>query len=231
MRAVIVANGRPRISPALRAAVRGADLVICADGGIRLARRLGRPPDAIVGDLDSADRRALAWGRRRGAAMVRYPRQKDKTDTELALDYALSAGAEDVDLIGVLGGRPDHALANVALLIQAHGRGRRARILDGRAELFLAGTDSPITGQIGDLVSLIPLTASAVGVTTQGLQYPLAGAVLRVDTTLGVSNQITSLPAAVDTEQGLLLVVVTHRHRRRADTRKRGSPETRHHRN
>lgn len=226
MRAVVIANGRQLISPELRTAVRRADLVVCADGGVRLARRLGRPPHVVVGDLDSSSRNDLAWARRGGADIVRHPREKDKTDTELALDYALAAGADEVDFLAVLGGRPDHALANIALLIHARGRGRRARILDGRSEAFLAETTSPIAGAVGDVVSLIPLTDSVHGVTTTGMKYPLRDATLRVDTTLGISNEITSLPSAVQVAGGLLLVVVTHRYRtaetRKQETRKRG---------
>jgi thiamine pyrophosphokinase len=211
MRAVVIANGRKELSPLLRQVVRAADLLVCADGGTRLARAIGRPPHAVVGDLDSGDARSLAWARQRGAAIVRHPPEKDKTDTELAIDYALDAGAGDVDLVAALGRRMDHTLANVALLMRVQRRGGRGRILDGRTELFLASAQTLLHGQVGDLVSLIPLTEDAHGVRTQGLAYPLNGATLHADTTRGISNVMTSLPVSVGVERGWLLIVVTHK--------------------
>lgn len=211
MRAAIVGNGRVRPTRAFRDLLRQADLVICADGGVRVVRTAGVTPHVVIGDLDSADPAMLAWARRRGVRFITYPREKDKTDTELAVEHALQVGAEDIDLHAVLGGRVDHALANIGLLIYVAGRGRRARILAGRAELFLADMQSFIPGGVRDLVSLIPLSDAVAGVTTQGLKYPLDDSLLRITSTLGISNEIVSLPASVRVRRGWLLVVVTHR--------------------
>ncbi len=212
MRATVVGNGRLQPSRALREDLRHADLVICADGGVRNAHALGVSPHVVIGDFDSADKRMLAWARRRGARLMTYPREKDQTDTELALEYALESGATEVDLVGVLGGRIDHALANVALLIRAAGQHRRARILDGRTELFLA-EGQPIPGRVGDLVSLLPLSERVEGVATQGLRYPLVNSALSLASTLGISNEIVDAPATVHVGRGWLLIVITHRPR------------------
>jgi len=211
MRAAIIGSGPLRPTRPLRDLLGRANLVICADGGVQIARALGIVPQVVIGDFDSAGAALLSWARRKGARLIAYPREKDRTDAELALEYALEAGAADIDLFGVLGARIDHTLANIGLLIQAAGQQKRARILQGRAELFLAEAQTPISGRRGDLVSLIPLSDSAGGVTTQGLKYPLADAVLRITTTLGVSNEITTPPASVNVRRGWLLVVVTHR--------------------
>lgn len=211
MRAAILGNARLRPSPALRRFLRGTDLVICADGGVRAARALHIAPHVVIGDFDSAAAGALAWARRRGARVIGHPRDKDKTDTQLAVEYALDAGARELDLLGVLGGRWDHALANVGLLTHAAIRGRLARILHARTELFLAAARTVVAGRAGDLVSLIPLSGTAAGITTRGLKYSLANARLRIDSTRGVSNEIIAPPAVVSVRRGWLLVVVTHR--------------------
>lgn len=212
MRAAIVANGRQPPSRELLRVLRQADLVVCADGGLRVVRRLGVTPHVVIGDFDSASPSLLAWARSRGARLVHYPREKDKTDAELAAEYALRARANPIDLVGVLGGRIDHALANVGLLVALARRRRRARILHGKAELFLATSRSTIPGRVGERVSLIPASPIVSGVTTQGLKYPLANARLRIDSTRGVSNEITSVPARVRVRGGWLLVVTEHRH-------------------
>ena len=211
MNAVIIGSGPLRPPHALRELLRRANLIICADGGLRAARALGIVPHAVIGDFDSVEPALLAWARRKGTRLIEHPREKDRTDAELALQHALEAGAAEIDLLGVLGARIDHTLANIGLLIKVAGNGKRARILQGREELFLAEAQTPIDGRRGDLVSLIPLSDSVAGVTTHGLKYPLTDAVLHNATTLGVSNEITTPPAAVNARQGWLLVVITHR--------------------
>ncbi len=210
-RAVIIGNRRLRPSPELRRLVRRADLVICADGGVRTARSFGIAPHVVIGDMDSSGGGLLAWARRRRARVIAHAREKDKTDGQLAVEYALRARTREIDLVGMLGGRLDHALGNIGLLVYAAGRGCRARIFHGRSELFLAGARTVVQGRTGDLVSLIPLSATAAGVTTGGLKYPLHNDALRMDATRGISNELTGPAAVVKVRRGWLLVVVTHR--------------------
>lgn len=215
MRAAIVAAGPLRSAPGLRARIRGADLLICADGGLRAARRLRLRPDAVVGDFDSAGGALLAWARRAGAVIIRHPAEKDQTDAELALDYALARGAREIEVFGALGGRVDHLLANVALLLRA-GRARM-RLVDGAVELFLAGRAPIRQAHPGDLVSLLPLSRTTSGVTTRGLKYPVSGGVLRIGSSLGISNEVVSSTVSVSVWSGDLLIV--HTRRRRAGLR------------
>lgn len=217
---MILAGGRLRAAPRLRERLRRAALLICADGGLRAARRLGLRPAVAVGDFDSASRRLVAWARTRGATVVSYPAAKDRTDTELALEWALRAGAAEIELYGALGGRLDHLLANVTLLFRARVRGRSLRIVDGPVEAFLATARTRIVGRRGDLVSLLPLSAEVTGITTRELRYPLRNARLQRGRTLGISNEVIGRHPEVRVRRGHLLVVVT---RRRARPRRRTS--------
>ncbi|HVH32258.1 MAG TPA: thiamine diphosphokinase [bacterium] len=210
MRAAIVGHGRLPPTRGLRQLLRRAELVVCADGGLRPMRALGITPQAVVGDFDSASPSLLAWARKRGTLLLAHPREKDKTDTELAIQYVLRAGATTIDLIGVLGGRLDHTLANIGLLVALARQRRRAHIVHGDTEVFLATPRASIPGRVGDRVSLIPLSARVTGVSTHGLKYPLADSTLRMGTTRGISNEMTASPAHVRTRHGWLLVVVEH---------------------
>ena len=174
-------------------------------------RALGITPQVAIGDFDSASPSLLAWARRRGTRLVVHPREKDKTDTELAIQHAVRAGATTIDLIGVLGGRIDHSLANIGLLVALARQRRRAHIIHGDTELFLATPRASIPGRVEDRVSLIPLSARVTGVSTHGLKYPLADGTLRMGATRGISNEITASVAQVRTRRGWLLVVVEHR--------------------
>lgn len=209
--AVVIGNGRVPAIRGVAARLRRADLLICADGGLRVARRAGVPPHILIGDFDSAPETLLAWARARGAQLVRHPRRKDKSDSELALDAAVDGGATQVEFLGVLGGRLEHTLANITLLVQAEARNVRAKIVDGRQELFLAQSETRVPGRRGDGVSLVPMTPRVTGITLTGFRYPLKNAAVRQGSTLTISNVIARPPATIRFKRGRLLVVVQHR--------------------
>ena len=194
-------------------------MLICADGGLRAAKRLGLRPDVVIGDFDSAPRALRAWAVRRGARIITHPVEKDETDTELALDFAASQGIRTVELFGALGGRLDHELANVALLLRARAAGIRMQIRDGETTAFLADRRTMLPASSGDVVSLLPLSRRVAGVTTVGLHFPLNRATLLRGSSLGVSNVVTGRRPTVLLRAGDLLIVVT----RRGGTRPRRS--------
>lgn len=195
------------------------DRVIAADGGARHAARLGLEIDVWVGDGDSIDPAALETLGASGVEIHRADVDKDETDLELAIRWAIEAGAQQVDIHGALGGiRIDQGLANVALL----GSDLCARVdavmydSSGAKVHVLSATDGHgvhvehrLAGHVGDLVSLLPLGATARGVTTTNLRYPLRGEDLELGRTRGVSNVRTAPAALVRLESGRLLVIET----------------------
>lgn len=178
---------------------------------MRAARRLGVPPHIVVGDLDSASTGLVRWATTHGAKLLRHPVEKDKIDTELALETAIHHEATDVEFMGVLGGRLDQTLAGVGLLVKAESAGIRAKITDGKQEAFLAHKVTRISGRRGDIVSVIPMTPMVTGVTLQRFRFFLKDATIRQGTTLTISNVIEATPATVRIGRGRLLVVVNHR--------------------
>ena len=204
---IIIANAPDLdITPYL-ALLRAADLLIAADGGALPLLRAGLLPHLVIGDLDSLDAASAATLAARGVELRRFPREKDETDLELALLHAAAQGATAITILGALGGRWDHTLANVALLALPELRGCLTRLLADRQTLFLVRDAAPIEGQAGDTVSLLPLTAEARGVTTRGLLYPLEEATLHYERSRGVSNVLLDPPGHVSLREGLLLVV------------------------
>jgi thiamine pyrophosphokinase len=207
MYTVIVASAPELDIAPYREHIRAAELVIAADGGALPLLRAGIMPHVAIGDMDSIDATGLAALESHGITLQRFPREKDETDLELALLYAAAAGATAIDIIGALGGRWDHTLANVALLALPELRERRARLLADGQTLFLVRDAAVLEGQAGDTVSLLPLSGEAQGVTTQGLRYPLDQATLSYERARGVSNVLLDPPGHVALRAGLLLVV------------------------
>ena len=210
MRAIIIANGQIHDSDFCQSQVTPPDLIICADGGAANALALGLQPNVVIGDLDSLDDNLHARLEKAHCQFVTHPARKDETDLELALKYAVEQGAQEMLILGALGERLDHTLANVLLLTLPELRSVRARILHGRQESFLIRDDTLIEGQVGDTLSLLPLTSSVRGIYTQGLEYPLKNGTLYRGPTRGVSNVLTAPQARVRVGQGLLLAVIIH---------------------
>ena len=190
------------------------EVVIAADGGTLLAEQLGLTPNLIIGDVDSSPSELVASLERSGVEVRRYDHStKWETDTELALTAALGWNPRSIYVLGAIGGRLDHSLANVLLLTNPRFAAHDVRILDGRHELLLAkpSTWNRIPAAKGSTVSLLPLAQTASGVQTRGLHWPLNGETLPPGQGRGVSNLVDdSRAAAVYYEVGQLLVVIVH---------------------
>jgi thiamine pyrophosphokinase len=159
--------------------------------------------------MDSLSETARTTLEASGCRFLTHPRAKDETDLELALEYAVKEGAQEIVILGAVGGRLDHTLANVFLLATPLSQGISVRFVDGDQEVMLArsGESLSIHGQPGDLVSLLPLSGNVQGVTTTGLAWPLRHGSLRLGYTRGVSNEMTGSRSSVAVTDGLLLVV------------------------
>jgi thiamine pyrophosphokinase len=185
-----------------------ADLLVAVDGGADALARVGVRPHLLVGDLDSISLQTRAALEAQGVEMVLLPIAKDVTDTEAALRRAVGRGADDIVVLGALGGpRLDHLVGNLLLLTSDWLAGRQVRLVDEWHEAFLAGGEARIAGERGDTVSLLPLTTRVEDVSTEGLLYPLSGETLRRSATRGLSNAMTGDEARVTHGKGRLLVI------------------------
>jgi len=204
MNAVIVLGGDAPGRKLLEGCVAAADFSIAADRGLEALDAAGILPDLLIGDMDSVNPAVLA--RYEGKLeLTRLRCAKDDTDGEAALYLAAQHGAKLVTLLGALGGRLDHALANLMLLNRAHRLGMKAQILDEQVCIRRVDGEALLCGAKGDTVSLLPL-GQAHGVTLDGFVYPLENGTLANDSSLGVSNVVSSDKATVKVESGDLLL-------------------------
>ncbi len=217
--AILVGDGDVPLRRALDDAwpgwAHGATLVIAADGGARKAARAGLRPDLVVGDADSLGPDGLAEVRAAGIPVELAAVAKDESDLELAVIAAIDRGASRVTILGALGGpRFDHAVANAWLLAHSALHGIPTVLLDAttRVRLLDAGSapaSVTLTGRPGDLISIFPFGAAAVGITTDGLAYPLRDEPLPAGPARGLSNVRIGAEACVSLRSGRLLVIET----------------------
>lgn len=206
-RIVIFANGHlPDVEKA-RTILGADDYIIAADGGTRHALALGVTPNVVIGDLDSMRRAEIEEVKSREIQIILYPRDKNETDLELALNHALGLKPDGILVIGALGDRLDQTLANLALISGARFSGLDVRLDDGVEEAFFCRASSEVRGRSGDVISLIPWLGKVEGVRTENLKWPLRGETLYPERSRGVSNEMAAALAKVGIASGLLLVV------------------------
>ena len=196
MKAILLLNGEPYPHPIH---TEGA-YVYCCDGAYNWAHGRVRI-DENVGDFDSLSIIPSPPPREV------YPSEKDKTDGELALDLALSAGATQIDIYGGGGGREDHFLGNLHLLYKAHRAGVRARMITERSVFLIGEGEIHLPAPRSATFSVVPFGGDAHILHSSGLKYPMEDLWLRYGSTRGISN-VTERDDARFFSEGTVLVIV-----------------------
>lgn len=204
---ILVVAGGNRPDPLVVDALPPVDFCVAADGGADSARSLGLPVDAVVGDMDSISVGGLAALRAAGADVQEHPADKDQTDLELAMERAAEESPDRIVVIGLGGGRLDHALANMSVLAGRDYGDTPVEGLIGSARLSVVRRTRQLNGEPGEIVSLLPLLGRAEDVTTEGLEYPLVSEPLEPGSGRGVSNRFVTTTATVTVGEGILLAV------------------------
>ena len=186
----------------IRGYLREGDFYICCDSGLKHREGLDIVPDLIVGDFDSYENPQL------NIETITLPREKDDTDTVFAVKEALSRGFQYFLMVGVIGGRLDHTLGNVSLLLMLDAQGKTATALDDFSEMEIV-SGQPV--QIQDCYtyfSLLNISGTAQSITIKNAKYPLDDAEITCEYQYGISNEV--LPgkiAVVTVNQGRLLLI------------------------
>ncbi len=202
MRALIIGSGEGvNLSDAA-----DAELIICADGGYDHAKKNGIIPNVILGDMDSVSSNVEKEN------IVVYPTEKDFCDSEIAIDYALSKGADDIIMTGVTGSRLDHTLSNIHLMKRIADKGAVPCIKDEHNTLYYLCSNLRLFGMKGKTVSIIPMSERLLGVTLSGFYYPLSNEDLYFCESRGISNVITEDTASVSVLGGYGIVIVNDGH-------------------
>ncbi|HSP04899.1 MAG TPA: thiamine diphosphokinase [Acidimicrobiales bacterium] len=208
---VVVAGGEP-VAPGLVAAVPGTARIVAADAGVDLARSLGWEVHVAVGDFDSVSAEGRSALADEGADVRVHPMAKDATDLELALEVAAElaparpAPGHRVLVIGLEGGRPDHALANLLLAAAEPFAALDIELVLAQGRAWVVRDH--LTGSLpaGGLVSLVPVHGPAT-VSVSGVRWPLDRAALAAGTTRGVSNEAVGGPFELRVHAGAVLCI------------------------
>ena len=186
----------------VRSLLSGEDFFVFCDSGLKHMDRLGVRPSLIVGDFDSHENPHLE------AETIVLPREKDDTDTVYGVKEALKRGFDTFLLVGVVGGRLDHTLGNVSILLYLDAIGKKGIIVDDYSEMEIVSSSPVSVSDRYAYFSLLNVSGRAKGVTIQNAKYPLDNAEITCEYQYGISNEV--LPgrtALVSVRDGRLLLI------------------------
>jgi thiamine pyrophosphokinase len=210
MRGIVFTGGEGPTEAECRRLAEAADLVVAADSGFLAARKAGISPGWIVGDMDSLGDPALLDGYP-PERVIRYPHEKDFTDTELALKLLWEQGCDETWLLGGGGGRTDHLLAIRSLFEREPSPDRwitgaeDIRRLRGGGRLVF-----PETERVGEAItgiSVFPLGNGPWKAESRGLKWPLDRLVWSRGF-FGISNEAPSGSFSISAVRGDFLVLM-----------------------
>lgn len=210
MKICIVLNGEIKDYDYINRIVRTGsyDYIICSDGGANHAYNMDILPDYIIGDLDSIDKNIIEYYKSNNIKFEKFPTKKDETDTELCIELSDKLKAKEIHLIGALGGRIDHTIANINLLYYIRKRGIIPKIISEKEEIYIAMNEELIIdGEIGDTISILPIKNDAKDVTLKNLEYPLENYDIKFSRPLGISNVMTNVNCNIKVNEGSLIII------------------------
>jgi len=200
MRAVIIAAGKIDNYNYIKSFINKTDFVICADGGYNHAEKMGINPHILIGDFDSIKNKNSIQP---NTKILEYPSNKDFTDTELSINYAIENNYKEILLLAGIGNRIDHTLANILLL----SKFKNVTIINENNKIY-TGNDITLKEQKGTIVSLIPISYCS-GIFSVNLHYELNNFSMEVGNTIGISNVMTNDIANIKIKNGILFVIVS----------------------
>ncbi|MGD6962898.1 thiamine diphosphokinase [Fictibacillus phosphorivorans] len=210
MKISIVAGGPEHLIPDLKPYDLSSDHIwIGVDRGTLFLLRNDIFPQYAFGDFDSVsddERRSIMNS---SIKVNQYRSEKDSTDMEIALEWALKQNPEQILIFGATGGRLDHELMNIQLLFKSRSNHADVRIKDTRNEisLHLPGCYEIEQDNRYSYISFLAQSEEVTGITLEGFKYPLDQAKLQAGSSLCVSNELVNKSGTYSFDSGIILMV------------------------
>lgn len=177
------------------------NFIIACDGGYNNCKKLNIKPDLILGDFDSLQKFEFD-------NILKFPKEKDKSDFELAIDYGFEKGFKDFETWGAIGKRLDHTLFNISLLLRIKKEGGNANIYHPPYIVFIIDKEYNFGVRNSGFVSFYPLTSEIKGLTIKGMKYELNEKDIYLGSTETLSNEFIGKESFVNFKEGIILVIL-----------------------
>jgi len=184
------------------------DKIIAVDKGLEAVSRYKIIPDIIMGDFDSIASEILERYRNK-TKLIDFLPAKDDTDTALAIFEAIKIGGSDITILGALGGRMDHALANMHCMMLPCEKGIKCSIVDKYNKIYLLSSGKVFkkVKLYGKYISFLPMTSVVKGITLKGFKYTLENEDLYIGSSRCISNEIAGKESSIEFREGILICI------------------------
>ncbi len=206
---LIVGSGEIENYELLKEVIETVDYVICADGGANHLVKVGLRPDLVIGDLDSIEEETLKYLYKANVEVSKFPKEKDYTDTELAIKYLINKKVNEIIFMGVIGSRLDHTLANILLLKTLLDKGVQGKIIGDSNVVYITDEKMVLKKEKNSFVSVVPMDNEGAIVTLEGFKYETIEEKFSFSSTYGISNQIVEEKGTIKIHKGICLVIVS----------------------
>ena len=183
--------------------------IIASDKGLEALDSLNIKPRYLIGDFDSLNKKILnKYINNSEIEIIELNPIKDYTDTHMALKKAIEIKSTDITVIGAIGTRFDHTIANINVLKEALNKNIKCKILDKHNEISLINKSIKLKKDKNyPFISLIPLTTKVEGITLKGFKYNLSNATMSIGKSLGVSNEQMKSIASIEIKKGIVILI------------------------
>lgn len=206
MKVVIVSGGKQPSKDLLMNELEDCDFIICADSGANCLYKYDIKPNILLGDFDSINKEVFEYYNNNCPNVIKYPREKDFTDTELALSEALKLCIDEVVFLGCTGTRLDHLFGNMGLILRCVENGIKAYIKDDNNTIFIIDKTSVLTGEKGEMFSIQAYMNEVKDLCIDGAKYPLHNYNLKFGDPRTISNEFLDGNVKISFKKGHVIV-------------------------
>lgn len=209
MKAVIISGGKEPSKNLLYSELKDANFIIGADKGCEVLYKYDITPDCILGDFDSANMDIIDSIEAKSCKKIKFKREKDYTDTEIAYNLAVEKGADEIILLGATGTRYDHSLSNLGLMLRGLKKSINVKVIDDNNFIFLTDKPTTLKGSIGDTISFHAYCDEVKNFTIRSSKYDLTNYNLKLGDSITTSNEFLDKDITITFDSGIIMVLYT----------------------
>lgn len=207
MRIVIVSGGTPPSKERLLEYLKEDDFIIGADSGCNILKTYNILPNLMLGDFDSANLESVEYFKNKGVECLKYPPEKNYTDTHLAYEIGKERGGKEFLIFGATGTRMDHTLGNVGLMLIALKEGNNITIIDDNNLMYAKDKNFKVQGDLMEVISFHALSDKVEGLTIKGGKYTLEDYNLQLLEPRTICNEFLEEDIEITFKSGKILVI------------------------